>query len=79
MGIFEWRGARGEILNVSPYIWLYVVLTVVITSVTLGIWYVWAMKRRSVEDVEAPPQGSELSPSEKGTFSWRTNSSATTA
>ncbi|TGJ88275.1 hypothetical protein E0Z10_g452 [Xylaria hypoxylon] len=65
MGIFEWKGMHGEILSVSPYIWLYIVVTVVITSVTLGTWYLWAMRRRVVEDVES--QREELS--EKGTLS----------
>ncbi|KAI1749792.1 hypothetical protein F4782DRAFT_287842 [Xylaria castorea] len=67
MGIFEWKGMHGEILSVSPYIWLYVAVTVVITSVTLGTWYFWATRRRGVvgEDVES--QREELS--EKGTLS----------
>ncbi|KAK5637227.1 hypothetical protein RRF57_012939 [Xylaria bambusicola] len=46
MGIFEWKGSYGEVLSVSPYIWLYVAVTVAITSVTLGTWYLWAMRRR---------------------------------
>ncbi|KAI1271356.1 hypothetical protein F5Y07DRAFT_392801 [Xylaria sp. FL0933] len=46
MGIFEWKGMHGEILSVSPYIWLYIAVTVVITSVTLGTWYLWAARRR---------------------------------
>ncbi|KAI0450538.1 hypothetical protein F5B21DRAFT_490430 [Xylaria acuta] len=66
MGIFEWKGIHGEILSVSPYIWLYVAVTVVITSVTLGTWYLWVMGRRVVgEDIES--QRAELS--EKGTLS----------
>ncbi|KAI0859628.1 hypothetical protein F4860DRAFT_481690 [Xylaria cubensis] len=66
MGIFEWKGMHGEILSVSPYIWLYVAITVVITSVTLGTWYLWAMRKRHLgEDVES--QREELS--EKKTLS----------
>ncbi|KAI0188201.1 hypothetical protein EV127DRAFT_513225 [Xylaria flabelliformis] len=66
MGIFEWKGMHGEILSVSPYIWLYVAITVVITSVTLGTWYLWAMRKRHLgQDVES--QREELS--EKGTLS----------
>ncbi|KAI3319259.1 hypothetical protein HD806DRAFT_509510 [Xylariaceae sp. AK1471] len=76
MGIFEWKGANGEILSVSPYIWLYVVLTVVITSLTLGIWYVWATQRRAVGDVESQPQSQEPSIREKGTFRSSSNSSS---
>ncbi|KAI0427517.1 hypothetical protein F5Y09DRAFT_29245 [Xylaria sp. FL1042] len=55
MGIFEWKGMHGEILSVSPYIWLYIAVTVIITSVTLGMWYL--MRRRVVEgDLEAQTQ-----------------------
>ncbi|KAJ3580538.1 hypothetical protein NPX13_g24 [Xylaria arbuscula] len=64
MGIFQWNGSHGENLNVSPYIWLYVVVTVVITSATLGAWYIWVIRRdapdnsQSVEkDVEAQRTG----------------------
>jgi hypothetical protein len=53
MGIFEWKGINGEILRVSPYIWLYIVVTLVITSLTLGTWYMWAMRRRVAEDAES--------------------------
>ncbi|KAI0435618.1 hypothetical protein F4803DRAFT_544957 [Xylaria telfairii] len=53
MGIFEWKGIHGEILRVSPYIWLYVAVTVGITSVTLGTWYLWVMRRRAGGDIEA--------------------------
>ncbi|KAI0505640.1 hypothetical protein F5B22DRAFT_516044 [Xylaria bambusicola] len=80
MGIFSWKGPRGEILSVSPWIWLYVAVTVAITSVTLGTWYLWVMRRRRraashnddndnndkvEEDLEAQIQSA---PSEKGTF-----------
>ncbi|KAI1314048.1 hypothetical protein F5Y03DRAFT_402305 [Xylaria venustula] len=76
MGIFEWSGRHGEILNVSPYIWLYVVVTVAITSVTLGTWYLWVMRRRVVEvDVEA--QNQELS--EKKTLSSSSAASTSTS
>ncbi|KAI3340164.1 hypothetical protein F4824DRAFT_436632 [Ustulina deusta] len=76
MGIFEWTGRHGEILTVSPYIWLYVAVTVVITSATLGMWYLWAMRRRVVaEDVEA--QREELR--EKGTFTSCSTTSTSTS
>ncbi|KAI0975168.1 hypothetical protein F4678DRAFT_319209 [Xylaria arbuscula] len=76
MGIFEWSGRHGEILNVSPYIWLYIVVTVVITSVTLGMWYLWVVRRRVVEvDVEA--QSQELS--EKKTLSSSSAASTSTS
>jgi hypothetical protein len=75
MGIFEWTGKHGEILNVSPYIWLYLVATLVITSVTLGTWYLWVVRRGHGNDIEA--QRGE--PSEKATLSSRqTNFTGTT-
>lgn len=62
MGIFQWKGSHGETLDVSPYIWLYVTVTVVITSVTLGTWYMWVIRRHSSpnskpaeKDIEAQP------------------------
>ncbi|KAI0867807.1 hypothetical protein GGS24DRAFT_495053 [Hypoxylon argillaceum] len=61
MGIFEWEGAHGEVLRVSPYIWLYVVVTVAITSITLGTWYLWVPRERE--------EAGAKTPSEKGTFS----------
>ncbi|KAI1111665.1 hypothetical protein F5Y14DRAFT_464349 [Nemania sp. NC0429] len=52
-------GIYGEILSVSPYIWLYVAATVAITSLTLGTWYLW-VKRRRVVDEDAKAQHQEL-------------------
>ncbi|KAI0538520.1 hypothetical protein GGR58DRAFT_468104 [Xylaria digitata] len=45
MGIFEWSGEHGEIITVSPYIWLYVVVTVAITSLTFGTWRLMIVRR----------------------------------
>ncbi|KAI5923186.1 hypothetical protein F4810DRAFT_670699 [Camillea tinctor] len=45
MGIFEWTGDAGDTMIVSPYIWLYVVATVLITTATLGAWY-WFFLRK---------------------------------
>ncbi|KAI1363888.1 hypothetical protein F5Y08DRAFT_308363 [Xylaria arbuscula] len=92
MGIFEWKGTRGEILRVSPYIWLYVAVTVAITSLTLGAWYLWVVRRAASsrtlntnKDVEAQQQGgtengegsgAERTLSEKGTFSTASSRSS---
>ncbi|RWA14439.1 hypothetical protein EKO27_g638 [Xylaria grammica] len=73
MGIFEWKGLHGEILSVSPYIWLYIAVTVVITLVTLGTWYLWVARRRLVEDVESQREGL----SEKGSLSPSSTTSTT--
>ncbi|GAP91362.2 hypothetical protein SAMD00023353_6300010 [Rosellinia necatrix] len=47
MGIFQWQGLHGESLSVSPYIWLYIAVTVGITSATMGTWYFWVIRRNT--------------------------------
>ncbi|KAI8623223.1 hypothetical protein F5Y19DRAFT_481969 [Xylariaceae sp. FL1651] len=74
MGIFDWKGMNGEILTVSPYIWLYIVVTVAITSLTLGTWYLWVMRRRGIGDVEKQFEGLN----EKRTFNSDSNTSTNT-
>ncbi|KAI1321939.1 hypothetical protein F5Y16DRAFT_413561 [Xylariaceae sp. FL0255] len=63
-GIFNWEGNGGEILVVSPWVWLYVVATIVMTTITLGTWYIWATRRRPSKDVESGSSNS----SEKSTL-----------
>ncbi|KAI1323068.1 hypothetical protein F5Y16DRAFT_20710 [Xylariaceae sp. FL0255] len=46
MGFFNIEGVNGELLSVSPYIWLYFVVTIIITSLTLGTWYLLVMRRQ---------------------------------
>ncbi|KAI1424893.1 hypothetical protein F5Y12DRAFT_785012 [Xylaria sp. FL1777] len=77
MGIFEWKGMHGEILSVSPYIWLYVAVTVVITSVTLGTWYLWVKQRRVVQEEDLEAQRQELS--EKKSFTSSSTASSRTS
>ncbi|KAI0023325.1 hypothetical protein F4780DRAFT_75757 [Xylariomycetidae sp. FL0641] len=55
MGIFDWKGEGGRMMTVSPYIWVYVVATVLVTSITLGVWYYrcqWNLRRDGKEDLE---------------------------
>lgn len=45
MDFFNWGGAHGE--KVSSYLWVYVVITVFFTSITLGLWYYFVIYRQS--------------------------------
>ncbi|KAI0160516.1 hypothetical protein GGR57DRAFT_455612 [Xylariaceae sp. FL1272] len=53
MGFFNYEGPNGDILSISPYIWLYFAVTIVFTSVAFGIWYMLVKRRQQVRgDVE---------------------------
>ncbi|CAJ2501143.1 Uu.00g039960.m01.CDS01 [Anthostomella pinea] len=52
MGFFSWEGGTGSGMTVSSDIWIYVLATVLVTSMTLGSWYLWALRRKEVGDVE---------------------------
>ncbi|KAK5633815.1 hypothetical protein RRF57_009529 [Xylaria bambusicola] len=45
MSFFDWSGNNGQPL-VSKYIWIYVLCTVLVTLVTLGLWYFLNIYRR---------------------------------
>lgn len=46
MTFFNWSGGDGEAI-VSGYFWIYVVVTVVFTLLTLGLWYYFNILRQS--------------------------------
>ena len=54
MTFFDWFDDSGR-TRVSSYLWIYVVITVVFTGVTIGLWYYFVMSRvarRSKNDEE---------------------------
>ncbi|KAH4265087.1 hypothetical protein HBH64_008030 [Parastagonospora nodorum] len=46
MTFFDWNGDDGKTL-VSKYLWIYVVVTVFFTAITVGLWYFFVIFRRS--------------------------------
>jgi hypothetical protein len=45
MTFFDWFDDDGK-TRVSSYIWIYVVVTVVFTAITIGLWYFFVLCRR---------------------------------
>ncbi|KAM4054354.1 hypothetical protein HRG_005236 [Hirsutella rhossiliensis] len=48
-GFFDWKAAQGSVATISPYIWIYVVVSMVLTVLTLGAWYVYAIRQHKAE------------------------------
>jgi len=46
MTFFDWSDKDGK-TRVSGYIWIYVVVTVFFTVLTLGLWYFFVIVRRA--------------------------------
>jgi uncharacterized membrane protein YeiB len=46
MTFFNWFDDSGK-TRVSSYLWIYVVVTVIFTGVTIGLWYFFVMSRRA--------------------------------
>ena len=38
MTFFDWFDSDGE-ARVSSYLWIYILVTVVFTAITIGLWY----------------------------------------
>lgn len=55
MSFFDWNPENGQKV-LSPYIWMYVVITAALTGLTLALWYHFGRPRTkgtaSVDDVE---------------------------
>ncbi|KAI5920131.1 hypothetical protein F4810DRAFT_449577 [Camillea tinctor] len=45
MTFFEWNPAQGQAI-VSPYIWIYIIGTVMLTSLTMAMWYFFSRRKR---------------------------------
>jgi heme/copper-type cytochrome/quinol oxidase subunit 2 len=46
MTFFDWSGSDGK-TQVSSYLWVYIVVTVVFTALTIGLWYYFVIHRRT--------------------------------
>jgi hypothetical protein len=46
MTFFDWHDDQGQ-ARVSRYLWIYVVVTVSFTAITIGLWYYFVMFRRT--------------------------------
>ncbi|KAF2030942.1 hypothetical protein EK21DRAFT_48425, partial [Setomelanomma holmii] len=46
MTFFDWSGNGGK-TRVSSYLWIYVVVTVISTAITIGLWYFFVISRRA--------------------------------
>jgi heme/copper-type cytochrome/quinol oxidase subunit 2 len=46
MTFFDWSGSNGK-TQVSSYLWVYIVVTVVFTALTIGLWYYFVIHRRT--------------------------------
>lgn len=46
MTFFQWTGNGGK-AHVSSYIWIYVLITVAFTAMTVGLWYYFVMMRKN--------------------------------
>ncbi|KAH3938453.1 hypothetical protein HBH53_257690 [Parastagonospora nodorum] len=46
MSFFDWNDEDGK-ASVSKHLWIYVVVTVMFTAITIGIWYFFVLFRRS--------------------------------
>lgn len=44
MSFFEWNPENGQKI-LSPYIWMYVVITLGLTGLTLALWYFFGSPR----------------------------------
>lgn len=55
MSFFQWNPENGQKM-LSPYIWMYVVVTIGLTGLTLALWYFFGRphrkERAGFEDVE---------------------------
>jgi heme/copper-type cytochrome/quinol oxidase subunit 2 len=56
MNFVDWNNDDGNVI-VSGYVWIYVVVTVFFTGITIGLWYFFVVYRRTnrvVGDEEDP-------------------------
>lgn len=47
MTFFDWNADKGS-ARVSSYLWIYILVTVVFTGVTIGLWYFFVVYRRPI-------------------------------
>lgn len=51
LDFFSW-GGKEEDRSISPYLWIYVLATAVLTAVTVGLFYVCILRRNKTKDKE---------------------------
>lgn len=65
MSFFEWNPENGQKM-LSPYIWMYVVITVVLTGLTLALWYFFGRShscgKAECDDIEGQVGSEKISP-----------------
>lgn len=55
----DWNNDDGEV-KVSSYVWVYIVVTVFFTAITIGLWYFFVVHQRqktTVDDEEKMDPG----------------------
>ena len=64
MDFVDWNNDDGNV-KVSSYVWVYIVVTVVFTAITIGSWYFFVVHRRQASIVidEEEAASSMLQPS----------------
>ena len=50
MTFFDWFDDKGN-ARVSSYLWIYVVVTVFFTGITVGLWYFFVVYRSSARSM----------------------------
>lgn len=76
MTFFDWKPDNGT-ARVSSYLWIYVLVTVIFTGVTIGLWYFFVVYRRPISmvvDEESPELYKEKIPDDRREKSRRTMS-----
>jgi hypothetical protein len=56
MTFFDWNADTGS-ARVSSYLWIYILVTVIFTGITIGLWYFFVVYRRPISltiDEESP-------------------------
>lgn len=46
MNLFKFDDGTTEEFRVSKQLWIYVVATIILAIITLGIWYLWTHKEQ---------------------------------
>ena len=76
MTFFDWKPDNGT-AKVSSYLWISVLVTVIFTGVTIGLWYFFVVYRRPISmvvDEESPELYKEKIPDDRREKSRRTMS-----
>jgi hypothetical protein len=50
MTFFNWNSSGGNAGMIAPQIWIYVVASVILTALTVGLWYIYLSSRKRAGD-----------------------------